>query len=88
MWETISEIGRADENLVCAQEEFRLPSRSYDHAIAILENRMKAYAEATGKHMRVARAQAQMSQTQVAPKRLINEHEAGKLERHDVCRMW
>ena len=63
MWETISEIGGANENLVCAQEEFRLPSRSCDHAIAILENKMKAYTEATAKHMRVARAQAQMSQT-------------------------
>ena len=37
LWETISEIGGADENLVCAQEEFRLPSRRCDHAIAILK---------------------------------------------------
>ena len=35
LWETISEIRGANENLVCAQEEFRLPSRSCDHAIAI-----------------------------------------------------
>ena len=66
--ETIMDIGKADKILVCAQDEFCPRSRRCDHAAANLENKMKAYTEATAIHMSVALAQAQMSQTQVAEK--------------------
>ena len=94
LWETISEIGGADENLVCAQEEFRLPSRSCHHAIAILKKQNEGiHGSHSQRYEGGARPSTDVTNLVGAAsvnmsERLIHEHEAGRLELHDVCRMW